>query len=298
MGIAKLFRPLLLTNGLVGVTRKPTLYVDTVLGSNTKSGTSWSSAKATMAAAFAIVEDDAIIYVRGDVREQILAPLGVQGVAIIGASGGNNHHDDAVRWRVAATPVADTPLLTLREQGWEVQHILFVPDANAVVGVRLRRAESATYPDASHAIIRDCRFIGATGKGVENHGGVSQITVEDCIFDGLTTGIGHTGGAGIDSPNRWRIERNTFKGNTNHITLPGYDCLVKDNVFLTDAGTDNVNLSGGVAGGNMVLMNFFATAEASIANSNGYAGGSVGNDGQWRNYSNNTAAMTVGIPGA
>jgi hypothetical protein len=275
------------------------LYVDTVNGSNSNDGLSWEQAKATMAAALALATDHSSVYVVGDIREQINSPLGIQGVRIIGAAGGHVRHDDGVRWRTPASGAqATTPLFTIREQGWEVSGILFVPDANATVCLRLRRAEDATWPDGSHAIIKNCKFIGATvtGIGIEDHGGSSHDVIEDCEFFSLTTAIAQQTGAGIASPLRWQIRRNRFSECTNFIVLPGNECIVEENVLIQEASTANINTSGGTAGKNVVVNNIFPTAEASIANSNGYTGHA--SDSLWRNCSSNTAAMTVGIPGA
>lgn len=273
------------------------LWVNTVTGNNGNNGASPETALQTMAAAFAAITDHGTIYALGDIREQINSPLGVQGVKIIGIAGGGVRHDDGVRWRSPASATAATPLLTIREQGWEVHNILFVPDANAVTCIRLRRAEDVTWPDGSHAIIRGCKFIGddttPVGTGIEDHGGSSHDIVGGCRFHGLVSGIKNTVGAGIASPLRWLVEDNFFENNTNHLTLPGNACRVVRNVF--DEGTSNVNTSGGTAGGNFVLDNVFQNNEADIANNDGYTGHATD---VWRNFSQNTAAMTVGVPGA
>lgn len=273
------------------------LWVDTANGDDGNNGAAPETAFATMAAAFAAAVDNGTIYVVGDVREQINSPLGVQGVKIIGVAGGNTRHDDGVRWRSPAVPAADTPLLTIREQGWEVHNILFVPDADAVTGIRLRRAEDATWPDGSHAIIRRCKFIGddttPVGCGIEDHGGTHHNIIEGCEFHGLVDGIKNTVGAGIASPLRWDVRDNFFENNTNHVELPGNACRVRRNIF--DEATANVNTGGGTAGGNFVLDNVFQNNEADITNSDGYTGHATD---VWRNFSQNTAAMTVGVPGA
>src|SRR5690554_1810859 len=91
-----------------------TYYVDTVRGNDSFSGLSWSMALKTVAAAFARVDDNGIIVVIGDIREQITAPLGITGVRVIGAAGGRTRHDDGVRWREPATAL-DAPLVTIRQ---------------------------------------------------------------------------------------------------------------------------------------------------------------------------------------
>lgn len=273
------------------------IFVNTASGHDNNSGGGAQSPLDTMEEAFSrITKDHSVIYVVGDIREQLLAPLGYQGCRIVGLAGGMTRHDDGVRWRSPASPTADTPLLTLREQGWEVENILFVP-ASGISGVRLRRAEDATYPDGGHAILRGCKFIGddasPVGVGVEDHGGCHHVLLEDCEFMGLVNGIKHTTGAGIASPLRWQIRRNWFATNTNHLVLPANQSLVEENTF--DPATVVINSSGGTEGKNYVLRNQFSDNEADIDNAHGYTGHAAD---VWRNYSANTAAMTVGVPGA
>lgn len=284
--------------GQAQATKGLEIYVDTVGGSNNNSGTSgWSDAKATMAAALAIATDNSTIYVVGDVREEVLSPLGVQGCRIVGSAGGNTRHDDGVRWREPASgATSGGALLTLREQGWEVSNILFVPKSDGTA-LRLRRAEDATYPDGSHALIRNCKFIGAaiaTNKGIEDHGGSHHNVIEDCEFHTMQFAITHTVGAGIASPLRWTVRGNRFSDCTNFIDLPGNECLVEKNKLFEDASALNIDTSGGTAGKNVVIDNYLATAQASVTVANGYVGHA--SDSHWRNFSNNTAAMTVGIP--
>lgn len=271
-------------------------FVATDGGSDSYGGHDWNLPFATVAQAFSGMVSGDTLYVTGDVREQLLAPLGVQGGRVIGAVAGMTRHDDGVRWRSPASPTANTPLLTLREQGWEVENILFVP-ASGISGVRIRRAEDATYPDGSHAIIAGCKFIGddasPVGVGIEDHGGSHHNLIDGCEFMGLVDAIKHTTGAGIASPLRWQIRRSWFATNTNHLVLPGNQCRIEENAF--DPATVVINTSGGTEGKNYVLRNQFSDAEADIDNAHGYTGHAAD---VWRNYSANTAADTVGVPGA
>lgn len=285
--------------GQAQATKGLEVYVDTVGGSNNNSGTSgWSDAKATMAAALAICTDHSTVYVVGDIREQINMPLGVQGIRIIGAAGGNTRHDDGVRWRAPASPTAATPLLTLREQGSEIENILFVADANAVACVRVRRAEDATWPDGSHAIFRNCKFTGnpdtPVGIGIDDYGGGHHVRVENCEFNGLVTAIDSSNTA-IANPLRWVIENNFFEANTNHIVIGLDRSVIKANVF-DRATTTMIDISGGGVGKNFVIDNVFEDDQADIDNAHGYTGHA--SDAVWRNFSKDTAAATVGVPGA
>jgi hypothetical protein len=260
-------------------------------GDDGASGLDWEHPLATMAAAFALVGDHGRIFVIGNVREQLLAPLGIQGVRIIGAAGGRTRHDDGARWYAPASVVADTPLLTLREQGWEVHNLLFVPPTD-LPAIRFRRAEDATYPDGSHAIVRNCKFVGDSGTGIEDHGGCHHWLVEDCEFAGSATalpnGIKCVAGAGIAAPLRVTIRRCTFTAVTNAIQLPGTQCVVERNKF--GAGTIIVTTHGG-SGGNFVIDNQLPLAQANVNIAGGvrtHASDIV------RNLSTDTAAATVG----
>lgn len=277
-----------------------TWYVNTVLGSAGYNGKRPSQSFLTMAQAFAKVSDNDVIAVIGDVREQILAPLGMQGVRIIGVAGGNTRHDDGVRWREPAAPTPTTPLLTLREQGWEVHNILFVPGTGNPA-IRLRRAEDATYPDGSHAIITRCKFVSDAGCAIEDHGGCSHVIVAENEFDGgggltnLPEGIKNVVGAGIASPLRWDIRDNWFNKVEKAVVLPGNQCRVRRNIFtLPFAGAyKTVDTSGGTEGKNWVQDNKFADAIGDYLIAKGYV---PGVSDVWRNQVTDTAADIVAVP--
>ncbi len=280
--------------------------VDTTSGSDGDGSTAPNGSPATpwatMAKALANVASNDVILVRGDVREQVTAPLGVYGVRIIGAHGGRPRHDGGVRWREPAV-AGNLPLLTLREQGWEVCNILMVPETG-YSAVKLHRAESATYPDASHAIFRGVKFIGnvaittAGGIGIEDYGGMHHVLVEDCEFANLVSAIVGTN-VSIAAPLRNTIRRNTFSLNTHDIRLNGSGCLVQDNDFLTlYHGTTHpttVNLAYTAPGTypNRVTGNRFADAAADVTIAKGYkpSTGDV-----WRNKVTDTADDIVAVP--
>lgn len=268
-------------------------FVNTVTGVDSGSGTS-TSPYATVAFALTKVADNDVVHIQGDVREEVVAPLGVQGVTLVGNVGGQTRHDDGVRWREPASGATTAgALLTLREQGWEVRNILFVPKSDATA-LRIKRAEDAVNPDGSHCRIVGCKFIGAavaTCKGIEDVGGSHHVLVEACEFMTLANAIHNTSTA-IAVPLRWMIRGNWFNDCTAYITLPGTQCIVAGNYFMSDPSGNVIVMSAG-AGGNMVLKNFFPDTEANITSGNGYDG--VAGD-IWRNYSTNTAAESVTTP--
>lgn len=284
--------------GFTPSVRGKELYVDTVSGSASANGLSWSSALTTVEAAVNLATDNSVIRVVGDVREQFLAPLGIQGVRIVGAAGGNNRHDDGVRWRQSSSAEGG-PLLELREQGWQFENILFVPEAT-YAAVKLHREESATYPDASHAVFRNCKFIGAeqAGTGIEDYGGAHNILVEDCEFMDLEYAWEQTN-VSIAAPRRVVFRRNRFDGNKNDIGMNASRCLFQDNLFMdvyhatTHPVTLNLALTADAGTGNLVLHNHFMDTSGNVTIAKGYkpSTGDV-----WRNYVAGTAAAIVAVP--
>ena len=110
------------------------------LGDDNNDGTSAETPFRTMAKAFTMIKSGDVIFVHGKITEQIIAPLGVFDVTIIGV-GNRTRHDNA-HWAPLATATA-TPNLVLREQGWAIYNILWdAPDAAAAI--QIRRDESAT----------------------------------------------------------------------------------------------------------------------------------------------------------
>jgi hypothetical protein len=286
--------------GTLGDAFGNTLYVDTVNGNDNNSGTLPNKALATMAEALTRIQSNGTIYASGHIIEQCAVPADVFGVRIAGLVNGNPRHTtdggvvldgNGVDWTVPASPTANEPLLRISEQGWVVENICFIP-TDGEPAIELRRDETAALFDASHSVIRGCRFIAGavTGTiGIEDIGGTSQVTVENCIFDTLASGIVNTSTA-IANPNRWVVQGCKFENNTEHIDMPFTQSYFMNNIM--DEATVNIDFAGG-AGGNFVLFNQFSNTEADITISDGYTPGT--ND-VWRNYSTNTAAFTVGVP--
>lgn len=292
---------------LIGAAYNPTLYVDTVNGDDDDSGTSWAKAFKTMQAALDVVEDHGTILFVGTVAEHCTAPLGVQGVSVIGASGGRNRHDDGARWKEAAV-AGNAPLIIIREQGWEFHHILFVPQTG-YSAIRAWRAEDATHPDSSHFIVKDCKFIGnvaidaqGAGMGIEDWGGNHHYLVEDCEFNTLDHAIvAPAGSPGIAAPLRNIIRRNIFRGNANDISMDAHECLIEWNVFCnaysSPAHVNTVNLAylSDVSGANFVLHNIFADVVGNMKTGKGY----VPSTGDvWRNWGTGAADAVIAVPTA
>ncbi len=273
-------------------------YVDTINGRDNSSGRGpGTGAYKTMAKALTMVDSYDIISVAGVVKEQVVAPLGVFDVTIIGAA---NRPRQATNngvptgggacWLSPDAPTATTALLELIEQAWRVENVLFSPVA-ASPCIQLTRAENATHPDPSHATIVGCRFVGggAGGIGVQDSGGCHNVAIEDCIFQSLTGhGIKGIAGAGIATPLMNRYARNFFNQCENNIEIGASHSLFERNRMIHST---TVKLKIAAGGYNMVLENFFEDAEADIDNGHGYYGQATD---VWRNYSVNTAAASVG----
>ena len=297
------------TFGTVGDSFGPTFYVDTVNGKDANDGTFPTGALKTMAGAFSKLEglyadgggmaaSNATIFVSGHITEQVETPADVFGVRICGLVNGNPRQvtdngavlaGNGVDWTVPASPTANEPLLRISEQGWVVENICFVP-TDGEPAIELRREETATYFDPSHSIIRGCRFIAGavTGTiGIEDIGGSSQVTVEDCIFDTLASGIVNTS-TSIANPNRWVVQRNKFVSNTEHIDMPLVGGYFLNNIL--DEATVNIDFTGG--SDNVVNFNSFANAQANIKIADGYIAGT--SDVWEQNYA--TDAADYGVP--
>lgn len=257
-----------------------TYYVDTVNGADSRSGKSWAQAFATMDKAFdTIVSNDTIIF-KGDVREQLVAPLGVYNVAIIGLpTTGRAHDDNAARWREPASATTATPLLKLREQGWTLANFLMsgLADASAAC-VEMKRREDATDPDPSHAQFLGMRFVG--GKyGIQDNGGCHNYLVDGCTFQSQTG----SGGGGIVCtsttiavPLRNEIRNSRFFDNQSNILSSLSFSIIADNYFDTGSASQiNTTHNSGQGGNNHVVRNTFNIAAADFDPAGGVTGAST-----------------------
>lgn len=289
-------------------------FIDTVHGSDGADGNSWTAALKSMTEVLTRVTSDTDIFVRGRLAEHCLAPLGVYGVRIFGAAGGRPRHStsggvvldgNAASWVESATST-NSPLLELREQGWEVHNMLMVPKSG-YGAIKLHREETATYPDASHFVMTGCKIISSgtrVGLGIDDSGASYHILVEDNEFVNLEYAY-KASGVGIAAPGAHAYRRNRFSGNKNDIYGNFYGSEIYRNIFCTpyNASThpNTVNLAatadaGSATDANYVIENYFADAEAVIVDqTKGYksATGDV-----WRNFATASAAFIVEAPSA
>ena len=244
------------------------------------------------------LRDRDIIYLSGVLREQATAPLDVHDVTIVGAANtprqatsGGVPMGAGATWLAPTTPTALTPLLTLREQGWNIENIMFGTVASTPA-IRLKRLETAENPDASHARISGCYFATqglATEIGIGSESLFHSI-IEDCLFLGLsgTAILGES--VSIATPSQNQILGCMFRECANAIDWPMNYGVIDGNRFK-DITTKRIDIN--VGADNYVGVNFFDSTQANIS----IAGGFIGNASDiWRNYSSDTAAMTVGVP--
>ena len=273
-----------------------TWWVDSVNGSDSgNSGEAPAAAYQTITELLASgqVSSNDRIMISGDLREEsVLPPLGVYNVQIVGATPTRPHHDQATRWREAASHVALEPLLFLREQGWSIANILFVPPSDAPA-IRLKRFESATYPDPSHCSIIGNRFVGGL-SAIEDDGGCHNQMIADNIFQSQTDSAYECISTSIAVPLQNFFLRNHFISCVHGIRASQSKSIIKDNRFI-DITTSKVLTNFNAAQGNlnMVELNFFPSTQANISIAGGYGGSATD---IWRNFSTDTAAQTVGVP--
>lgn len=261
-------------------------FVDTVNGNDENSGRAPDEAFETMAAAFEVIESHDTISFVGKVKEQLVAPLGVYGVKIIGADT-TPRHDLAASWTIPDSPAATTPLLRLREQGWVLSNFLMYGTTDSAA-VMLKRREDATDPDASHAQFLGMRFVG-NYIGIEDNGGHFNVTVDGCTFQDNTNGGIKSTSTTIAAPLMWRIVNNRFKVNASPIVMPFSSAFINNNTFIGST-TAVINLTGGTAP-NIVTFNTFDIDAADFDP----AGGVTGVSGDvWHNLLKD--AIETGLP--
>ena len=252
-----------------------TYYIDALNGSDGRSGRFRNEPFATMAKTFTVIKSGDTIRFSGKIREQLVAPLKVFDITIIGEGNRPRHADaapipaggsSANTWTTPASGATTAPLLELKQQGWRFENVLFAGPSDESCIELVRTAEGADEEDASHASFYGCRF--ASGKwGIHDLGGCAGVRVEDCFFAALTTfaieGVGNIGVGQVE----WTLKGNRFLGFTGGVKIAALHCVIEDNYF-TDGGTpattvvlNTVNASGG---NNFVAKNFFQTTTANF----------------------------------
>ncbi len=273
-------------------------FVNTVTGSDGNKGRAPDNAFATMAQALTMVGDNDTVCFIGKVREQLVAPLGVQGVKIVGMNGGNNRNDDGAWWTTPASgAVTGQALIEILEQGWEFHHFMMTPEATGGACIKAHRAESAVYPDSSHFICQNMRFTGSgdsvtgTPIGIEDVGGNHHCIINNCEFQVLAKAI-YCSSVAIATPLRNTVTNCKFLNNTVDIDWPNSYSLFQGNRHFSVAATTIIDIATGSF--NMVTGNVFPDAAADIDPSHGYDGNA--NDTWTGNLVSDQAAFVFGDP--
>lgn len=296
VGVNPIFNKIM-SNNTASYKKGRAWFVDPSYGGN-GNGKSPGGAFSTMDAAFDNLRSGDIIYCVGDIREQLVTPVQVFDVTIIGAGNRPRNADAvpaggkyaAVTWRAPASGgVAAQATLRILQQGWTIYNILFnMVDTNAA-GIEIVRNAGAddAERDASHTIVIGCRFAGA-GVGIRSGATSFTENTTNCLIQGNTFlsntyGIRQTTGFGGLN---WQILDNMFVTNTNDISGPFTVSKIMRNSFSL-APTGALILTG--AGLNMVHGNYMPGT---------YAAGTLYAPGTSDNWNGNYAStgVTAAVP--
>lgn len=243
-----------------------------------------------------------VIYMRGNIREQLVTPAGIFDVSIIGAGNRPRHADahtgnngySASTWRAPASgAVVGQANVRVLQQGWHFENILFVMGDSTAAGIEVVRDAGAgdAERDASHAVVRGCKFAGA-GVGVRfGVAGtfteiVNHVVVEDSEFLQCTYGIR----GGIEGSS-WTIRRNIFRDCTNALIGPLSRSYIYENIvngFTAAANSGGIDLNGG-SGLNVVSKNVLG---GTYSNAGGYRVANA-NDVWWGNFTSVTSGTDL-----
>lgn len=279
-------------------------FVDPSYGGN-GNGKSPAKAFSTMDAAFDSLQSGDIIYFCGKVVEQLVTPVQVFDVTVIGCGNRPRHADStptgggyaAAQWAPPASGgVAAQATVQVLQQGWRFTNILFTAvDANAACIELVRDAASGNSErDASHADIVSCRFSGA-GVGIRS--GVAALYTEivnnarvvDCDFMDMTFAM-----RSAIQASAWQIKGNRFRANTNHITVQAGGFQITDNIFgsfTAASSSGGIDLRSG-AGLNIITKNYLS---GTYSNAGGYQVANA-NDEWAGNFNTLAGALTVSDP--
>src|SRR3990167_8424603 len=277
-------------------------FVDTAYGGN-GNGKSPKTAFSTMQNAFNHIASGDIIYFVGKVTEQLVTPVEVFDVSVIGCGNRPRHADStpvsgnyaAATWAAPASPVAAQALCRVLQQGWRFVNILWAGSAGCASLELVRNAASGDDErDASHTEVLSCRFAGvaSTDSGIKFGSTsyteiVNNVLIKDCEFQGCAHGINeHSASLQF----RMRVEDNRFQANTNHIVVGGYNAMIIRNIFGAFT-TDSVKLTGGT-GANIVTMNYLSGTYSSVG---GYTVANA-NDEWAGNFNSLTGGITAADP--
>lgn len=273
-------------------------FVNSFTGLDGNQGTSATYPFKTIGRALDVVEatngSGAVIFICGNFAENLTAPAGIFDVSIIGAGNAPRNADSHTgnNGRFAASWVASdqaSPLLTLQQQGWRLQNILFDCPTSAAALVFPRNASSGDDErDSSHTQVIGCRFgAGQNAISITGTENVFDVQLIGNVFND-STGVAITSAAGYAY--RWLIQGNTFINNAGHINVGFNQTAITGNTFgKTTAAATYIDLSGGAD--NSVWANQLA---GTYSNLGGYTAGT--NDFWAGNFNVLSGGVTASNP--
>lgn len=273
-------------------------FVNTFSGADGNNGMSSTSAFATMDRAFDVIsgynQSGAVIFVVGNIAENLTAPAGIFDVSIIGAGNAprnaDAHTGNNGRFAASWVPSSNsTPLLTLQQQGWRIQNVLFdSPTSAPAISLPRNAAAGDLERDSSHTQIIGCRF--SAGQNAIDAVGSENVFDVQLIGNTFNDQTGVAVNCSAGGAYRWLIQGNVFINNAGHINVPFNQSAIVGNTFgKTTAAATYIDLSGGAD--NSVWGNQLA---GTYSNVGGYTAGT--NDFWAGNYNVLTGGVTASNP--
>ncbi len=280
-------------------------YVNGWDGSNDNSGTGWDTPFLTMEKALSVCSNGATVFLIGRITESITAPASLFDITIKGVVSGAPRQatDGGAQAGYSAYWVYDTDStvanLTLREQGWRIENVAFLPPASTAAtaaAIRFLR-DGSTNPDPSHAVIENCYFSGG-GNAIADTGGSGFLRIYNNVFRGQTGHCIKNFATGVAVPLHWHVKGNRFLNFTNGVYVASSYGVWEENKF-SDGATPNtttvMDVSGLSAQGanNFVVNNYFQTTSANF-NTPDVVGAATD---VWRNFSIDGSDLNAGSIG-
>ncbi len=258
-------------------------FVDASYGGS-GNGRSPSQAFSTMQEAFNAIASGDIIYAIGNITEQLVTPVQIFDVTVVGAGNRPRNADAtpaggnwaAVTWKAPSGGIAAQATVRVLQQGWRFVNLLFnMFDVNSA-GIEIVRDAGAgdAERDASHCEVLGCIFAGA-GIGVRlTAAGFTEnpynVRIAGNKFTANTYGIL----ASSAQPNSCDIDGNWFQGCTNAITAKLQASVIRRNVvqgFTASSNSGGIDVRAG-GGNNFITGNYLGGTYTNAGGYNGESG--------------------------
>lgn len=285
-------------------------FVDAQRGSDAADGRDPANPRKTLtpligAGSSSLAQSGDTIYVVGNITEEITAWNLLEDISIVGVANRPRHADHArdiatyptypgvsgASWRQAASHGTATPLLAIRGQGWHIENLLMVPPSDAAaIKLQSNALSDVSEYSAGHLRVLRCRFDGGQ-SGIEDDGGAGFVELWGNYFRGHTTAGVKTLNTAVAVPLCWRVEKNIFMDNENHMLVSASRWVVKDNVsgLFGTVGFDLANVSA---------QGEYNSVHANYLSGDYDAGYVAGSNDDWAgNYSMDVSSAEVGAEG-